>query len=146
MATNCPIDRLYLDKFWHSLQEGQLIYVNDALAQWMGYSDTEARRRKGIFMQLLAADAKSGTDYYLFSNDEYVTFLSDYEKTRKKSVSLIGDTEFYPPVDQSHGKNTTKHLLLTPDCPRGAMMQLNTAKAGEIRAYYMRLKNSSART
>ena len=139
-ATNYPIDKFALDKFWYSLQEGQLIYVDDALVQWMGYSDTEARKRKGRFVRLLVAEAKPGVDYYEFSNNEYITFLSDHEKTRKNSVSLIGDTDFYTPVDQSHGKNPTKHLLLTPDCLRGVMLRLNTVKAGQIRAYYIALE------
>ena len=140
-ATNYPIDRLYLDKFWYSLQEGQLIYVDDALVRWMGYESAQRRERKREFIKLLTfAGAKPEADYYEFSNNEYTTFLSDHEKTRKKSMPLIGDMEFYPPVDQSNGKNPTKHLLLTPDCLRGVMMRLNTAKAGQIRAYYIALE------
>ena len=94
-ATDYPIDKFALDKFWYSLQEGQLIYVDDALVQWMGYSDTEARRRKNVFMKLLTAEAKAGADYYVFSNDEYITFLSDHEKTRKNSVTQYCVTEFF---------------------------------------------------
>ena len=141
IATNYPIDRLYLDKFWYSLQEGQLIYVDDELIRWMGYESARCCDRKPKFMKLLAAtQMRRDVDYFEYSNDEYATFLSDHAKNDKNSVRPIGRTEFYPPVDQSNGKGMTKHLLLTADCLRGVMMCLSTAKAGEIRAYYIALE------
>ena len=140
-ATNYPVDKLYLDKFWWSLQEGQLIYADDELIRWMGYDAAEVRDRKQKFVKLLAtAGMKPGVDYFDFTNDEYATFLSDRAKNDKNLVRPIGRTKFYPPIDQSHGKNTTKHLLLTADCLKIVMMSLNTAKAGEIRLHYVTLE------
>ena len=42
-ATNYPIDTFMIDRFWHSMEEDKLIYIDDELIKWMGYSNSEKK-------------------------------------------------------------------------------------------------------
>ena len=49
-----PIDVFMIDRFWNTMEEDRLIYVDDELISWMGYANTTAKDRKKNFMQLLS--------------------------------------------------------------------------------------------
>ncbi len=131
-----PIEPFIVDRFWHTMRQKRYLYVDAGLIEWMGYSNIDARMRKRDFMGLLQNTLKLelGNDYLYLSNDEYETYLN-------KTVCVITHTELYPPIDHSNGKNTTKHLLLTPKCLRLAMMSVNTNKGQAIRLYYLALED-----
>jgi hypothetical protein len=125
-----PIDTFLIDKFWASLEENMLVYVDDELIQWLGYSNSDHRLRKQNFMQLLKTK-----DYYHYDNAEYEKFLLD------NSVYLIGYTEIYPPIDRSNGKGKTKHLLIPSKTLKLVMMQVSTSRGDQVREYYWALED-----
>jgi phage anti-repressor protein len=127
--TAYPIDAFMIDKFWNTLEEGQLIYVDDELISWMGYSSLTQKERKKHFVESISKyfDEK---EYYIYDNKKYSLFL-EAGKTASK---------FYPQIKTGRGYATTKHLLLTSDCLKTMMMSINTNKAKQIRRYYLELE------
>jgi hypothetical protein len=127
--TAYPIDTFMIDRFWNTINDEQLIYVDDELIKWMGYSCEESWKRKQSFMKLLK-DATEGRDYYHYSNDEYDRFLK----------YPTGYVNIYPPSCVGHNVVKTKHLLLTPDTLRTTMMKVNTSRGDKVRKYYIGLE------
>jgi hypothetical protein len=128
--TAYPIDTFMIDRFWNTMNDDQLIYVDDELIRWMGYANVESRLRKQDFMKLLSG-ANDGTDYYQYSNNEYKEFLS----------YAIAYDKLYPLPAVGKGLVNIKHLLLTPKCLRTTMMRVNTSRGDQVREYYWTLED-----
>jgi hypothetical protein len=81
-----------MDRFWNTLHDGELIYVNDDLTKWIGYNGAEARFHKHHLIKTLGLlGYVSGTDYLSLTNDEYADFLA-------KIVCEYSHTKLYPIV------------------------------------------------
>jgi hypothetical protein len=129
-----PIDTFMIDRFWASMEDDQLIYVDDELIRWMGYSNmTDASNRKRDFMKLLSGSE----EYKLLSNSDYEKFI---DKMKLNINCATTQLNIYPVSLSGKGSGTAKHLLLSPDCLRDVMMRLNTSKGNQIRAYYRSLE------
>jgi phage anti-repressor protein len=140
-ATNYPIDIFMIDKFWNTMEQNRLIYVDDELISWMGYSAIDARNRKKSFNALLTT---SQGVYYEYNNLKYQNFINSFvrpitttENIENNNLDII---KYYPPLSTCVGKGKTKHLLLEPDCLRNIMMRVNTAKGDQVRKYYIDLE------
>ncbi len=127
-VTKYPIDKLYIDKFWASLHDNRLIYVDDDLLLWMGFDAAQAFHRKSHFIELLKANA---IGYLEYSNDEYNKLLL---------VSATADTKLYPLAPTGRGTSTIKHLLLDADSLKLAMMTISKGKGKHVRGYYLNLE------
>jgi hypothetical protein len=127
--TAYPIDTFMIDRFWNTINDEQLIYVDDELIKWMGYDSTTVRDRKQGFIKLLSG-ANEGMDYYHYSNEEYKEFF----------VRLIGRTNIYPLPGEGRGYSSAKHLLLSPDALRSTMMRVSTSRGNQVRQYYIDLE------
>jgi hypothetical protein len=124
-----PINMIYVDKFWNTIEEDKLIYVDDELISWMGYTGAEAKTRKIHF----ADNAQNCIGYNKYNNEEYVNYV--------KSLGYgIPYLEIYPSIPTGRGSSNIKHILLTPDCLRSLMMQAKTTKGNIIREYYISLE------
>src|SRR5271168_37346 len=147
------IETFMFDRFWNSLNDDLLIYIDDEIIKWMGYSSVEIHNRKKSFMKLLS-EFELDKDYFEYNNEEYRKFLLGFDENNEK-LSLVktvvpeGTTEnnkelviksaIYPKLDLSNGKNNTKYLLLTSDTLKDVMM-INTTKGNKIRDYYLELQ------
>jgi hypothetical protein len=129
-----PIDAFTMDHTWHSLEDGLLIYVDDKLIGWMGFSSEDPLNRKIAFTKALGKASVFGSDYLSLSNVEYKEYL-------KNSVIPAGMTEMYPNVDNSNGKGKTKHILITSKCLKDVLMQLHNDQAARVRQYYAALED-----
>lgn len=123
-VTNYPIDTFMIDKFWNTIEDNKLIYVDEQLIRWMGYEGTPYSI-KTSFKKLLT----SCGEYYEYNNDEY-----------EKYIVPINTMNIYPTLEKTRGKNRTLHLLLTPKCLKIMMMKLSTPKSDSIREYYFNLE------
>jgi hypothetical protein len=128
--TAYPIDTFMIDRFWNTMNDDQLIYVDDELIRWMGYSCEEAKKRKQDFMKLLK-ESSEGSDYYQYSNDEYKEFFG----------YAIAYPNIYPLPGEGRGYVSAKHLLLTSKCLRMTMMRVNTSRGNQVREYYWALED-----
>jgi phage anti-repressor protein len=134
-ATNYPIDTFMIDKFWNTMEQNRLIYVDDELISWMGYGANTIAHRKATFCRMLP-DNHSG--YHEYTNAEYKEFI---ECIKQQQIQNLDISKYYPPLSTCVGKGRTKHLLLEPDCLRNIMMRVNTTKGDRIRNYYIQLEN-----
>jgi hypothetical protein len=127
--TAYPIDTFMIDRFWNTINDEQLIYVDDELIKWMGYANEEIRKRKRDFMYLLKG-SNEGIDYYHYSNDEYKEFLT----------GVITPVNIYPSHGEGRNIVKIKHLLLSPDTLKSTMMRVSTSRGDQVRKYYIDLE------
>jgi phage anti-repressor protein len=127
--TAYPIDTFMIDRFWNTINDDQLIYVDDELIKWMGYANIESWKRKQDFIKLLK-ESSEGKDYHHYSNDEYKEFLS----------YAIAYSNIYPLPGEGKGLVNAKHLLLSPDTLRSTMMRVSTSRGDQVRKYYINLE------
>ena len=130
-TTNYPIDKLYIDKFWATLQEDKLIYVNDELLQWMGFNAKTNYHRKDHFLRLLDNNKIS---YNCYTNEEYREFLE----------SLFGDSKnnsLYPEIPTYKNSHGIKHILLTTKSFKRTMMCIDTNNGKSVQDYYLALED-----
>lgn len=120
-----PIDTFMIDRFWNTMNEDKLIYVDMDLIDWMGFTG-EDRNKKHSFMRIV----ENSGEYLYKSNSEYSEFI----------LGLSSSNAIYPPAASGRGVVNTKHLLLTPDCLRAVMMRVNTQRGDQVRAYYISLE------
>ncbi len=142
-AVDYPIDAFALDRFWATMHNGRLIYVDDGLIRWMGYANTTVARRRNDFMNLI-----KGSDYKYMDNAEYDAFCKQALTILPNGASSSGTLEtvitvhsIYPPKPTGIGVGTTKHLLLSPVCLKKAMMRVDTCKGDAVRDYYIALED-----
>jgi MSV199 domain len=152
-SRNIAIDSFMVDRFWSTLQDNRLIYVDDELIRWMGYESASVANRKTVFMKILASKTE-GVDYFHYSGAEYSEHIlipyaaalnlgqpqGDTAALAENLVLPLGSTRLYPEIDRGHGKGTQKHLLLTPKCLKIVMMQVSTAKGDQVREYYFTIE------
>ena len=69
-----PIDMFMIERFWNNMEEDKLIYVDDELIKWMGYSGELKKIRKMHFMKILPSENTSMFLHY--NNQEYAEFIS----------------------------------------------------------------------
>jgi len=101
--TNFPIDNLFIDKFWATLQEDKLIYVTDEIIQWMGFNAKQNYNRKKDFLQLLSNNSIA---YIEYNNKEYSEFIRSV-RTNLRNI--------YPEVLNVKNASKLDHILLTSD-------------------------------
>lgn len=125
-CTEYPIDKIYIDKFWASLNDNELLYATNDIIMWMGFNSPEKRYNKKMLIKLLTVNE---VEYITYSNDEYANYL--------KSVKNIS---IYPPPLPGKGSGIVKHLLLPADSLKLAMMLIGRGKGKHIREYYIALE------
>ena len=58
-----------VDRFWDTMEDGRLIYIDDELIKWMGYSNmTPCDRKKILYSHCL--------ENIIYGRDEYTGLLS----------------------------------------------------------------------
>jgi hypothetical protein len=57
------IDKLYVDKFWASIDSEEWILVDNEMLQWIGYNDARERNNKLKYTMLLERNFKCPDDY-----------------------------------------------------------------------------------
>jgi hypothetical protein len=139
--SNFPIDNFMVDNFFNNLNNDVPIYITNELIEWCGFNAKEFRFKKREFDRMLE-QFDEGKDYWVYSNREYI---QHYEHSMCQDRNIendqTGQSKYnYPHPDKFVGKNKTKHLILTVQCFKMALMMLNTAKAHSIRLYYISLE------
>ncbi len=125
-VTNYDISKLYIDKFWASMQDdNQWIYVDDELLRWMGFEAIKPIHRKGSFIDLMKTN---GITYTELTNKRYAQFLT-----------TIPDTKMYPLTPSGKGVGKVKHILIEPEALRIAMLMVGRGKGQRAKEYYCAL-------
>ena len=130
-VTEFPIDAFMIDRFWNTMEEDRLIYVDDELISWMGYNCASLKDRKKDFVHMLLPYI-CGDDYYNYTNTEYKEFLGSLAKKQKL---------LYPPAPTARGSVNTKHLLVTPSTLKSVALRLSTKRGNRIRKHFVSIDN-----
>lgn len=161
-ATNYPVDGFMVDNFFHNLDKDINIYITPSFLEYFGYSG-DVNRQKELFLKTLKSNFENGSDYWIYSNNEYKNFYDKVSEVINSNFKeedpihhmvdrnspsvdteavVIKSPEFPDPKNfiGVTGKNTTKHVVLTVKCFKKFLMILNTKKANTVREFYLMLE------
>ena len=62
------IDKIYIDKFWNSIEHDKWLYIDDNMLIWMGYTYNEVKKSKQAYINLLNEHFNINDDYKLINN------------------------------------------------------------------------------
>jgi MSV199 domain/T5orf172 domain len=110
-----PIEKLYIDRFWNSIQNNDWIVVDYETLRWMGYASARDIDNKMKYKKLLEYNFVSPDDYDMVSKGD----------TR---ASALGVTN----------KNT---IIVRARRFKESLMILQTQQARDIRRYYITLED-----
>ena len=133
------IDKLYIDRFWSSIEDESMILIDETIIRWMGYEASEIRYAKGSILKLLkrTSDAifKHINHKELMNNEELsVVSIMDTTKTKEESEVAMMDT-----TDNSSLK-TQKYLFVDSDTFKNICMRLDTNRGKQVRSMYITLE------
>ncbi len=112
------VDKLYIDRFWNSLDDESWIVVDYDMLRWMGYDCARDDNNKTKYRKMLDDNFIAGEDYDFVSGDDIrVPYLK------------VGNIKL--------AKNT---IIVSSDTFKESLMMLRTKKAGTIRGYYKTLE------
>ncbi len=121
-AYKYDIDKLYIDKFWNSIEQDTWIVVDYAMLQWMGYTSNRDRENKRRYYDMLKNNFIQGKDY-----DE--VFGDDINKCVVNHA-----------LAESKDSTQRKVIITTSDTFKMSLMLLRTIRANDIRVYYLTLE------
>jgi hypothetical protein len=135
-VVNFGIDAFMVDKCFLNLRDDMPVYIDTDMIEWMGYSG-KSDKRKEKFTAILERNFKKDIDYHVYNNNDYQQWLDTNEDSYPPHVGRIT----YPPITTGRGSYQTKHLIMPSSSFKKVLMMLNTAKANEIREYYIALES-----
>ena len=146
--TRVPLDTIFVDRFFHNLQEDMPIYFNNTNIEYFGYNGTIKKQKESI-KRLINTNFSEYEDilWWDYSNNEYGEFYESQTQEEPPLESLKAHqcaftklaTKQYPIVEYGRNKNKTKHILVMPDMFREMLMLCKTDKGKIIRHYYITL-------
>lgn len=120
-------NELYIDKFWENIENDKWIYIGDKMLEWLGYNTIRDRQAKEQYLKLITKNFVDQQDYVHLTATEAKKFYY----TSGHDIETIADFNTH---------NKAKHLIVSPDCFKESLMLMETAKAKEIRRYYVQLE------
>lgn len=105
-----------------------IIYVDQGLVEFCGFGTRSIRNQKDMFRRLLA---KHDIPFEVVLNQDYPAY---YAASKWKNLLLD------PKETQACGKNQTKHLVVTTQNLKRALMLLTTSRAPRIHEYFIQME------
>lgn len=109
-----PIDKLYIDRFWASINNDDWVVVDHEMLQWIGYNCARASDNKKQYIRLL---------------DRNFVTESDYKQSTKGNI-VVGSTCSIENIG----------LIVQPKVFKQTLMMLHTEKAKQFRENYLALE------
>ncbi len=123
---NANIEQTYVDKFWSNISDTEWIYIDNELLEWIGYErNTDIYRLKHQYLELLLSNFDKDTDFKHITSP----VLRDIHK--QINITLPANINIH---------NSTKHIIVHPDCFKESLMIINTNRSKMIRKYYIQLE------
>jgi len=104
------IDRLYIDRFWNSINNNQWVVVNYDMLKWMGYTNERDRENRRAYLAVLNNNFIEGLDYEDVCNNDPRLCVVDHAQ---RKITIIRSRQF-----------------------KESLMLLQTERSREIRRYY----------
>lgn len=124
---NASIDKIYVDKFWNNIADDKWIYVGSDTLEWIGYASIRDRRSKDTYLKLITTHFETPSEFIHINASEAKDFLV----LCGRDIEISSDFNTH---------NKAKHLFVNPDCFKQSLMLMQTARAKEIRKYYLQLE------
>lgn len=125
---NLDFDRIYVDKFYHSIKDNKWILVDNNVLKWCGYySENKEYKLKQRYLELIQKEFKLDDDYKMMN-------MKDFNSIDKNSINIMFSSDF------SKNGNKTKYLIIRPDCFEDSLFMLKTDRSSTIRKCYLDLK------
>jgi len=109
------IDKLYIDKFWNSLNNNEWVVIDYDMLKWIGYTNARDTDKKKYYLQMLKNNFTTGKDY-----------------------DMISQVDVRIGVLKHPNKNT---IIVHPRTFKKTLMMLRTEKSESIRDYYLMLED-----
>ncbi len=121
-------DKIYVDKFYHSICDKKWILVDLEVLKWIGYESLNKEyKNKQKYLDMVSSHFDKEKDFKLLSSAEFNNL--DIE-----TINIIFKT------DISTNGNKTQYLIISPRCFKESLLMLKTDKASDIRKYYLDLE------
>lgn len=109
------IDKLYIDKFWGSINNNSWLIIDYDMLKWIGYGSTRDRDNKGRYLHLLKQN--------FIIQEHYDTINKDDPRVCDINVALPRNT-----------------IIVRGKAFKKSLMMIRTARAEQIRDYYILLE------
>ena len=133
------IDKLYIDRFWSSIEDESMILIDETIIRWMGYEASEIRTAKQSIIRLL--DRIKDTVYKHINHKELMN--NEELSVVAKSVKTEYEEEFKIAINEksnNHSLRTKKYLFVDSDTFKNICMHLGTNRGNQIRSMYITLE------
>jgi phage anti-repressor protein len=124
---NYDIDKFYINKYWHNLNDDYPILIDDLLIKSIGYNNSEERCRKQDFLKLLKTN---NIQYQEYAYNEYIEMVEEINIKE----------EVYPIPEKTINISKRKFILMNVEDFKQAAMLCNTNQGKLIRKYYIKLE------
>lgn len=137
---NIDLDSIFVDKFFHNIQNNMPIYMNKDMIGYFGYSGLMKAQRKRL-CELIETNFIDYQDklWWDFKNKDYIEYRKSLlgQANHKKIDESVDLELLYPPAPTGQGKSNTKHLLVSPKLFKEMLMVCQTEKGKQVRRYYV---------
>lgn len=124
---NYDIDKFYINKYWHNLNDDYPILIDDFLIKSIGYTNESEYKRKQNFIQLLK---NNDIQYQEYAYNEYIEMVEEINIKE----------EVYPIPEKTKNISFKKFILMNVEDFKQAAMLCNTNQGKLIRKYYIKLE------
>lgn len=112
------IDKLYIDKFWSSIDNNDWIIIDYDMLKWIGYTYARDRDNKRKYLELLINNFNKHIDYDELSRSAI------HERVPKGALNNL----------------STNTIVVRADSFKKSLMMVRTDKAKQIRDYFITLE------
>lgn len=121
------IDKVYVDKFYHSISNNKWILVDNEVLVWIGYENAESKYNKKNYLEMLSSSFLKERDYKLLS-------IKEFNEKNKEELNILF-------TQKTTTNNRHTFLIVKPECFKESLLMLKTSKASSIRKYYLNLES-----
>lgn len=124
---NYDIDKFYINKYWHNLNDDYPLLIDDFLIKSIGFNSEKEYDRKRDFIRLLKTNNIQYQDY---TYNEYIEMVEEINIKE----------EVYPIPEKTKNISFRKFILMNVEDFKQAAMLCNTNQGKLIRKYYIKLE------
>ena len=133
------IDKLYIDRFWSSIEDETMILIDDVVIRWMGYEANELFSAKQSILKLLNRMKNvvyEHVNHKELTNREDLLVISISAKTKSEEESDLAIMDRL----KNPSSNNIKYLFVDSDTFKNICMRLGTDRGNQVRTMYINLE------
>jgi hypothetical protein len=121
-------DKIYIDKFYHSICNKKWILIDSYVLKWIGYESLNKEyKNKQKYIDLISSVFTKEKEFKLLNSNEF-------NNLDKSTLNIMFE------LDTTINGNKTQYLIISPDSFKESLLMIRTTKASAIRKYYLSLE------